>query len=89
MSMRVRAAVGVAVLAAAGVGIAAAQRGGGGLTVTRLVTDARDAKLVNALYGRGLAKLRRGQTSSGEEDIAGAKALRIDIAEEFARYGVQ
>ena len=48
-----------------------------------------DPKLANALYGRGLAKLRRGKTSSGEEDIAAAKALRIDIAEEFARYGVQ
>ena len=40
-------AIGVAVLAAAGAGIAAAHRSGG-LTVTRLVTDARDAKLVNA-----------------------------------------
>jgi uncharacterized protein (TIGR03118 family) len=48
MSTRSRLAIGLAVLAAAGAGIAAAQRGGGGLTVTRLVTDARDAKLVNA-----------------------------------------
>jgi tetratricopeptide (TPR) repeat protein len=48
-----------------------------------------DPKLANALYGRGLANLRRGKPSSGEEDIAAAKALRIDIAEEFARYGVQ
>jgi tetratricopeptide (TPR) repeat protein len=48
-----------------------------------------DPTLANALYGRGLAKRRRGETSSGEEDIAAAKALRIDIAEEFARYGVQ
>ena len=48
-----------------------------------------DPKLANALYGRGLAKRRRGETSSGEEDIAAAKALRTDIAEEFARYGVQ
>jgi hypothetical protein len=47
-----------------------------------------DPKLANALYGRGLAKLRRGETSSGAEDIAAAKAL-IDIAEEFARYGVR
>jgi tetratricopeptide (TPR) repeat protein len=48
-----------------------------------------DPKLANALYGRGLARLRRGKTSSGQEDIAAAKALRIDIAEEFARYGVK
>ena len=48
MSARRRLAIGIAVLAAAGAGIAAAQRGGSGLAVTRLVTDARDAKLVNA-----------------------------------------
>jgi tetratricopeptide (TPR) repeat protein len=48
-----------------------------------------DPKLANALYGRGLAKLRGGKTSFGEEDIAAAKALRTDIVEEFARYGVQ
>jgi len=48
-----------------------------------------DPKLANALYGRGLAKLKGGNTFSGEEDIAAAKALRIDIAEEFARYGVR
>ena len=47
MSRAWRLALGVAVLAAAGAGIAAAHRGGG-LTVTRLVTDASDAKLVNA-----------------------------------------
>ena len=41
------------------------------------------------LYGRGLAKLKKGD-SSGNEDIAAAKALKrnYDIAKEFARYGV-
>jgi uncharacterized protein (TIGR03118 family) len=48
VSARRRLAIGVAVLAAAGAGLAAAERGSGGLAVTRLVTDARDAKLVNA-----------------------------------------
>lgn len=48
-----------------------------------------DPKLASALYGRGLAKLRRGKTSSGQEDIAAAKVLRNDIAEEFARHGVR
>jgi uncharacterized protein (TIGR03118 family) len=42
-----RLAVGVAVVAAAGVGIATAHRADG-FVVTRLATDARDAKLVNA-----------------------------------------
>jgi len=48
VSRRRLLAIGVAVLAAAGVGIAAAARHEGGFAVTRLVTDARDAKLVNA-----------------------------------------
>ncbi len=49
MSAGRRLAIGVAAVAAAGVGIgiATAQRADG-LVVTRLATDARDAKLVNA-----------------------------------------
>ena len=45
-------------------------------------------KLASALYGRGLAKLKN-EDGSGEADIAAAKELQADIAEEFARYGVQ
>jgi uncharacterized protein (TIGR03118 family) len=48
VSRRRLVAVGVVVLAAAGGGIAAAARHDGGFAVTRLVTDVRDAKLVNA-----------------------------------------
>ena len=49
VSVGLRLAIGVAVLAAAGVGIASgAARRQTGSSVTRLVTDARDAKLVNA-----------------------------------------
>jgi len=40
------------------------------------------------LYGRGLARMRN-EDPSGEEDIAAAKALQADIAEEYSRYGVQ
>ncbi|MBM7484442.1 MULTISPECIES: tetratricopeptide repeat protein [Bradyrhizobium] len=47
-----------------------------------------DPTLATALYGRGRAKIRRGETASGEADVAAAKAVRGDIAEEFARYGV-
>jgi membrane associated rhomboid family serine protease len=45
-------------------------------------------KQASSLYGRGLAKLRKGDVAGGEADIAAAKAVQADIAEEFARYGV-
>jgi len=41
-----------------------------------------------ALYGRGIARIRN-EDASGESDVAAAKALQADIAEEYARYGVQ
>jgi tetratricopeptide (TPR) repeat protein len=40
------------------------------------------------LYGRGLARLKN-DDPAGEADIAAAKALQTDIAEEYARYGVR
>jgi len=45
-------------------------------------------KLAFALYGRGLARLKN-EDPSGAADIAAAKALQADIAEEYARYGMQ
>jgi tetratricopeptide (TPR) repeat protein len=45
-------------------------------------------KQAGSLYGRGLAKLKKGDAAGGEADIAAAKAIQVDIAEEFARYGV-
>ena len=47
-----------------------------------------DPKLAFALYGRGIAKLRN-EDASGEADIKAAKALQSDIAQEYARYGIQ
>ena len=44
-------------------------------------------KLAFALYGRGLARLRN-EDPSGEADMAAAKAIQADIAEEYARYGM-
>jgi membrane associated rhomboid family serine protease len=44
-------------------------------------------KQAGSLYGRGLAKLKKGDAAGGEADIAAAKAIQVDIAEEFARYG--
>ncbi len=42
-----------------------------------------------SLYGRGLAKQTKGDNTGGEADIRAAKALRTDIAEEFAKYGIK
>jgi tetratricopeptide (TPR) repeat protein len=47
-----------------------------------------DPKLAFALYGRGIAKLRN-EDATGEADIAAAKTLQSDIAQEYARYGIQ
>jgi tetratricopeptide (TPR) repeat protein len=47
-----------------------------------------DPNLAFALYGRGVAKLKN-EDRSGEQDITAAKALQADIAEEYARYGLQ
>jgi tetratricopeptide (TPR) repeat protein len=46
-------------------------------------------KLASSLYGRGLAKLKKGDTTGGDADIAAAKAIEANIAADFARYGVQ
>jgi tetratricopeptide (TPR) repeat protein len=48
-----------------------------------------DAKLVESLYGRGVAKLRKGDIAGGNADMAAAKAIKPGIAEELARYGVR
>ena len=48
---------------------------------------ARAPKLASSLYGRGLARMRKGDTA-GDADIAAAKALQANIAEEQARYGI-
>jgi tetratricopeptide (TPR) repeat protein len=47
-----------------------------------------DPKLAFALYGRGLAKLKS-EDPAGAIDIAAAKALQADIAQEYLRYGIQ
>ncbi|QKR99048.1 tetratricopeptide repeat protein [Sphingomonas sp. CL5.1] len=40
-------------------------------------------------YGLGLARLRSGDTAGGNADIAAAKALDKDIAEQFAKFGIE
>jgi tetratricopeptide (TPR) repeat protein len=48
-----------------------------------------DPKLAGSLYGRGIAKTRKGDRAGGSEDIAQAKVVKADIADEFARYGLR
>jgi Flp pilus assembly protein TadD len=48
----------------------------------------QDAKNPSALYGRGTAELKK-HNPRGNADVAAAKAIKADIAEEFARYGVK
>jgi tetratricopeptide (TPR) repeat protein len=47
-----------------------------------------DAK-ASALYGRGFAKLKKGDTGGGNADIAAAKAIEANIVGRFAQYGVR
>lgn len=47
-----------------------------------------DSSKVALLYGRGMAKRRKGYTSSGNIDIAAAKAAKPGVTAEFARYGL-
>jgi tetratricopeptide (TPR) repeat protein len=42
-----------------------------------------------SLYGRGIAKRKNGDNAGGNADITAAKAIRAEIVEEFARYGVK
>jgi tetratricopeptide (TPR) repeat protein len=43
----------------------------------------------DALYGRGIARLKLGDAAAGKTDIAAAQAIRADIGQEFVRRGVQ
>jgi tetratricopeptide (TPR) repeat protein len=49
----------------------------------------KNPKNADWLYGRGVTKLRKGDTTDGNADIAGAKIIKADVAEEYARYGIK
>jgi len=49
---------------------------------------AQNPKDANSLYGRGMAKLKTGDAVGGNADFAAAKAIKNDIAQQFAKYGV-
>jgi tetratricopeptide (TPR) repeat protein len=48
-----------------------------------------DPKFASSLYGRGLAKMQKGDKTGGEADVAAAKALSSDTVEDLARYGIK
>jgi tetratricopeptide (TPR) repeat protein len=48
-----------------------------------------DPKAADGLYGRGMAKLKKGDSAEGSADIAAAKAIESDIAEQFVKFGIQ
>ncbi len=45
-------------------------------------------ELANSLYGRGIAESKSGDFDRAHKDIAAAKAINPDIADEFERYGI-
>jgi tetratricopeptide (TPR) repeat protein len=46
------------------------------------------AKSAHSLYGRGVARRKKGDVAGGDADIAAAKASKGDIADLFAQWGV-
>jgi hypothetical protein len=48
-----------------------------------------ESKLPSALYGRGVAKARKGDKAGGISDITAAKTMKSDIESEFSRYGIR
>ncbi len=50
---------------------------------------ARNQKDADSLYGRGVAKLKSGDTAGGDADIAAAKVIKPDIAGDYASYGIK
>jgi tetratricopeptide (TPR) repeat protein len=48
-----------------------------------------DSRFATALYGRGLARTKKGDTAAGEADMAAAKALQSDVVETFASVEVK
>ncbi len=49
----------------------------------------KDPNHADWFYGRGLSKLRQGDSTGGNADIERAKTIKADIAEEYASYGMK
>jgi tetratricopeptide (TPR) repeat protein len=50
---------------------------------------AMDSKFAPSLFGRGVAKYKKGERDAGNADMADAKTIRGDIDTEFITYGVE
>jgi hypothetical protein len=48
-----------------------------------------DPKLTSARYGRGYAKLKKGDVVGGKADMTAAKIIEPNIVGEFDRYGLR
>lgn len=48
----------------------------------------KNPKDAESLYARGIAKIAKGDKAGGSADVAAAKAITPDIADEFVRYGI-
>ncbi|HEX6375029.1 MAG TPA: DUF3857 domain-containing protein [Allosphingosinicella sp.] len=49
---------------------------------------ALEPKRFRALYGRGIARLRKGEREAGERDLAAARRLSFDVDAEYAGSGI-
>ena len=50
---------------------------------------ALNPRLANSLYGRGIAKRRKGDLAGAEADLAAAKAMHPGVAQEFAKSEIE
>lgn len=48
-----------------------------------------DPKLASSLYGRGVAKQRKGDSAGAKTDIAAAQAINQNISAEYTGYGLR
>jgi tetratricopeptide (TPR) repeat protein len=48
-----------------------------------------EPNLASALYGRGLARIKKGDSTGGNADLAAAAKLEKKIVENFSHYGIQ
>ncbi|MFZ0402781.1 MAG: tetratricopeptide repeat protein, partial [Pseudolabrys sp.] len=47
-----------------------------------------EPKMASALFGRGLARIKKGDTAGGNADVEAAKKLETKVADDFSSYGV-
>jgi len=48
-----------------------------------------EPRLASALYGRGLARLKKGDAAGGNADVEAARKLQTKVADDFSQYGVR